>query len=99
MPTESESQANFQAATAAAAVKKEVICLNCEGMQDFVSNLQEEIKRLENITNNLQKQVEECGGTPEVPDHLRSDRPYRGPDGKTYLPAFKNICPSCKTFK
>ena len=68
-------------------------------MQDFVTNLQEEIKRLQTITNTLQKQVVDCGGTPEIPDHLRSDRPYRGPAGKTYLPAFKNICPSCQTFK
>ena len=68
-------------------------------MEDFVSNLQEEIKRLETLTNNLQRQVVDCGGTPEVPDHLRSGRTYLAPDGKTYLPAFKNVCPGCKTFK
>ena len=41
----------------------------------------------------------ECGGTPDMPDNLRPDRKFLGPDGKTYLPPFKNQCPSCKTFK
>ena len=82
-----------------AKVLKAKVCLNCEGMKDFVSNLQEEIKRLGSITDDLSRQLIDCGGTPEVPDHLRPDRQFLGPDGKTHLPAFKNICPTCKTFK
>ena len=68
-------------------------------MKDFVINLQEEVKRLASITNDLKKQLVQCGGTPEIPDHLKPGRLYLGPDGKTYLPAFKNCCPTCKTFK
>ena len=94
---ENDQAAVTAAETAAKAKAKE--CRSCEGMKDFVVNLQEEIKRLAAITNDLQRQLVECGGTPETPDHLRPDRTYLGPDGKTYLPAFKNICPSCKTFK
>ena len=80
-------------------LKAPKVCLNCEGMKDFVMNLQEEIQRLANITNDLKRQVKDCGGVPEIPDHLKPDRNYLGPDGKTYLPAFKNSCPDCKTFK
>lgn len=86
-------------AAEAAAKAKAKECVGCEGMKDFVTNLQEEIKRLATITDDLKRQVIDCGGTPEILDHLRADKKYRGPDGKTYLPAFKNICPCCKTFK
>ena len=75
------------------------MCQNCEGMKSFVVSLQEEIKRLADITGDLQRQLTECGGTPVIPDHLRPNKMFLGPDGKTYLPAFKNICPGCKTFK
>ena len=68
-------------------------------MKNFVVNLQEEVKRLADLTNDLKRQLVECGGTPEVPSHLRPDRNFLGPDGKTYMPPFKNSCPSCKTFK
>ena len=40
-------------------------------MKDFVVNLQQEIKRLKGITNDLQGQIRAAGGEPEIPDHLR----------------------------
>jgi len=82
-----------------AAKAKMKVCQNCEGMKNFVVSLQEEIKRLASITGDLQRQLVECGGTPLIPDHLKANKNFLGPDGKTYLPGFKNVCPGCKIFK
>ena len=69
-------------------------------MKDFVVNLQQEIKRLKGITNDLQVQIRTAGGEPEIPDHLRVGKfKQLAPDGKTFLPTFKNICPACTTYK
>ena len=41
-----------------------------------------------------------AGSDPEIPDHLQPGRNKQlAPDGKSYLPPFKNICPACTTFK
>ena len=50
---ENDQAAVTAAETAAKAKAKE--CRSCEGMKDFVVNLQEEIKRLAAITNDLQR--------------------------------------------
>ena len=92
-----QREQDLAAEEAAKAIAKQ--CQSCEGMKDFVTNLQEEIKRLASITDNLKRQVIDCGGEPEIPHHLRHDKKYLGQDGKTYLPAFKNVCPACRTFK
>lgn len=39
-------------------------CLNCEGMQDFIKGLQGEIKRLQDLTNDLQMQLILAGVNP-----------------------------------
>ena len=67
-------------------------------MKDFVSNLQDEIKRLKTITEDLMAQIKQAGSVPEIPETLRPDRKVIGPGGKIQ-PPFKNICPDCSNFK
>ena len=67
-------------------------------MKDFVVNLQQEIKRLKNITDDLQGQLKAVGEEPDIPDHLRPGKKTIAMDG-SLLPPFKNSCPACTTFK
>ena len=54
-------------------------------MKEFITNLQEEIKRLASVTTDLQKQLIEVGGTPEIPEHLQPPRlGKRGRPGKGF---------------
>ena len=66
-------------------------------MKDFVSSLQEEIKRLKGITEDLMGQIRSAGAVPEIPETLRPDRKQFGAGGKV-IPPFKNICPDCSNF-
>ena len=75
------------------------LCQSCEVAKDFIANLQNEIQRLKNVTDDLHKQIVQAGGTPEIPEHLKPGFKQLAPDGKTYLPPFKNICPGCSNFK
>ena len=67
-------------------------------MKDFVASLQDEIKRLKNITEDLQVQIRQAGAEPEIPETLKPNRKIYGPGGKIQ-PQFKNICPDCNHFK
>lgn len=50
-PSESESNSKAQLLLQTQLAKK--TCISCDGMKDFVSNLQEEISRLNNLTADL----------------------------------------------
>ena len=70
-------------------------CVCCNGMKTFINDLQEEVRRLKGVTDDLQKQISDAGAVPEIPAHLRDPKQAkRGTGGN----GFQNICPACKLF-
>ncbi|CDW71442.1 UNKNOWN [Stylonychia lemnae] len=67
-------------------------CLNCTSMEDFIKNLQQEIKRLQNLTNDLQMQLIMNGINPQM-----NAAPFGGQAGEQKQ--FQNICPLCTNQK
>mmetsp|Transcript_13373 Transcript_13373/g.22765 ORF Transcript_13373/g.22765 Transcript_13373/m.22765 type:complete len:107 (+) Transcript_13373:1056-1376(+) len=57
-------------------------------MEDFIKGLQGEIKRLQDLTNDLQMQLILAGVNPQIPDPKSSDKQ-----------PFQNICPQCAQTK
>ncbi len=53
-------------------------------MEDFIKGLQGEIKRLQDLTNDLQMQLILAGVNPQMPDPKSQEKP-----------TFQNICPHC----
>ena len=62
-------------------------CLNCSNMEDFIKGLQGEIKRLQDLTNDLQMQLILAGVNPQLPEPPKDKKP------------FENICPHCAQIK
>lgn len=58
-------------------------CRTCEGMRDFVSQLQGEIRRLQFVTKDLTMQLVKAGGTPD----------------QFMFSKFQNVCPACTKLK
>eukprot|EP00347_Sterkiella_histriomuscorum_P009895 403339461 len=71
--------------------EKQKKCLNCANMEDFIKGLQQEIKRLQNLTNDLTMQLILAGVNPQMNQNNSSTQSQEQ--------KFQNICPLCTNQK